>query len=135
MSTRLQLNRQAFLLLILAAANAYGQATLNTYTDKAAFLAATGAASATGPLPNLGQVNNATVGSLSFRPTSVDDTLYIGAQGTPAAPDWYPPRPGNEIAMSRLHLTVQAAAPIYSVGFEFVEPPDTVQATYVVILF
>ena len=129
--------------MILLVTGVYAQATLHTYTDKAAFLAATGAASATGPIPNLGQVDSAAVGALSFRPTSVDDTLYIGAFGSVAAPDWYPAAAGNEIAMTAEHLTVNAAVPVYSLGFEFIEPKNTAQpwggtpanSTYKVMLF
>lgn len=124
----------------LSIAPAYSQATLHTYTDKAAFLAATGA---TPPLPNLGQIDNATVGSPTFSPTAPHDTLYIGAFGSAADPDWYPARPGNEIAMTAEHLTVEAAVPVYSLGFEFIEPKTTVQpwggtpvnSTYKVMLF
>jgi hypothetical protein len=115
---------KTILFLTLDTATAFAQGTLHTYTDKAAFLAAT---SATGPIPNLGQVDSATVGSLFFRPTSVDDTLYIGAFGSVAAPDWYPPAAGNEIAMTAEHLTVEAGVPAYSLGFEFIEPKTTVQ--------
>ena len=54
-------------------------AKIVTFTDKAAFLATTGASSATGPLPNLGGVASATVGSVTFSPAPGGDSLSIGA--------------------------------------------------------
>lgn len=82
------------LTLVLIASRA--QAALQTFADKAAFLMATGASTATGPLPNrgvipsdLGAVPTATVGSVIFSPAtppSDDNGLAIGALGvaTPA---------------------------------------------------
>jgi hypothetical protein len=69
--------------------------TLLVFDDKSAFLAATGAASATGPLPDIGVVadggnpaGSVRVGSLTFSLAPGGDNLYIGAAGTGGAPDW-----------------------------------------------
>lgn len=120
-------------------------ATLRVFEDKAVFLAATGATSATGPLPNLGAVDgSATVGSVTFSLAPGGDSLFIGARGiTAAEPDWYPPTPGNDIALGFENLRVQTAAPVFALGFEIVEPEATmppwggtpVNSTYTVTLF
>ena len=128
------------------------QAAVQIFDSKAAFLAATGAVSATGPLPDLGTVatlnnptGNATVGSITFSmaPGAVD--LYIGANGIAGVPDgdWYPPTPGNDIAQGFESLQVQTANPVVSLGFDFVEPNATTQpwggtpvdSTYEVVLY
>ena len=64
----------------LAMAKVLARATLHTYTDNAAFLAATGAI---GPLPNFGLVTSgsATLGSLTFAANNGTTTLYIGRVG------------------------------------------------------
>ena len=77
------------------------------YFDKAAFIADTGASSATGPLPDVGVVLDADVdppvssyvlGSLTFGLTLGSDNVAVGAAGTAAEPDWYPQTPGNDMA-------------------------------------
>ena len=59
---------------------AFAQATLQTFDDKAAFLAATGATNATGPLPNFGLVPElgTTVGSITFSPLPGTEGMAIG---------------------------------------------------------
>lgn len=112
----------------LATAHAFAQATLNTYTDKTAFLAATGA-NANGAVPNLGPVDSATVGLLTFRPAGGVGGLFIGGLNVgfdaPWAGDWYPPNPGHEIAIFPQNLEVEAGAPIFALGFDFIEPNST----------
>src|SRR5262249_12793389 len=118
-------------------------ATLQTFDDKAAFLAATSASSATGPIPNVGESSDsATVGSITFTLGGAGATLlYIGATGTPGDPDWYPARPGNEIAIAgNENFVAQTAAPVYSFGFEIVEPHASaggfpVNSVYQITLF
>ena len=66
--------------LSLALSHAFAQATLNTFTDKAAFLAATGA-NANGAVPNTGPADSATIGSLTFRPAGGVGGLFIGGLG------------------------------------------------------
>jgi hypothetical protein len=103
-------------------------AQVQTFTDKAAFLAATGATSATGPLPNLhcvasGGTGSATIGSVTFRVGPGGDDLCIGMAGG----DWYPPTAGNDIAQGIESLEVETAALVFALGFDFVEPNATVQ--------
>lgn len=138
---------------VLALAIPVQAATIQVFEDKAAFLAATGAASATGPLPDLGVVidaNNpggsATVGSIVFSLAPGGDSLAIGALNTPAAPDWYGLLPGNDIALGFENLRVNTAddIPVFSLGFEMAEPSAAtmpvsgvtpVDSTYKVTLF
>src|SRR5688572_4725701 len=107
--------------------SAFAQATLQTFDDKAALLAATGATNATGTLPNLGPVSNTTVGSITFsRPFDDSGTMYIGTLGVMGPegviPYWYPPIPVNFIALRHEDFEAQTAAPVFSMGFEMVEP-------------
>ena len=83
------------LILVALPASAHAQ-TVKTYNSKAAFLADTGATSATGALPNVGKVVDVTVdplgtytlGSLTFGLTVGGDNIAVGAAGTAAAPDY-----------------------------------------------
>jgi hypothetical protein len=142
------MRRCFFLLLVvtLISVTVRAQAAVQTFTDKAAFLTATGAGSATGPLPNLGFVPSATVSSVTFAPATPpeeDNSLAIGALGIDGVDDWYPRRPGHEIALGFESLQVQVADSIFALGFDFVEPNVTVQpwggtpvdSTYEVTLF
>lgn len=118
-------------LFIVAASISLGAPTI--YTDRAAFEAATGATSATGPLPNLGLVSSAgaqtptTLGTLTFDIGPGGDNLSIGGLGVPGLPgdDWYPDYPGNEMALGFENLSVVADAPVYSIGFIIYEPNAT----------
>ena len=109
---------------------ANGNPPVQFFVDKSAFLAATGASSATGPLPNIGNVTEtATVGTVKFsRAPGSAGLLAIGAAGTVAAPDWYPLVDGNLIAMTYENLQVQTANPVFAVGFDVVEPNTTMPA-------
>ena len=110
-------------------------ATLQVFESQATFLAATGAADATGPLPDLGNVatadnpdGSATVGSITFSVAPGGESLAIGASGTGAAPDWYPQTAGHDIALGFENLRVDTAAPVFALGFEIVEPDATMPA-------
>lgn len=98
---------------------------LKTFTDKSAYLAETGGIPASGPLPDLGLVASATVGSVTFSIAPGGDNLAIGPTGTGAEPDWYVPLPGNDIALGYENLQVDFAAPVYSLGFDFAQPDAT----------
>jgi len=110
------------LTFILAAATFLTQtltATLVTYSDKATFLADTGATSATGALPNLGNVGLAatTIGDLTIQ--SASGSMFVGLT------DWTTRLPGNEIAISDLEhvdVKINLASATYAFGFDFVEP-------------
>jgi hypothetical protein len=129
---------------------AYAQ-NITKYNNRAAFLADTGATSATGALPNVGRVidiavnplGTYTLGSVTLALTTGSDDIAVGAAGTPAAPDWYLPTPGNDIALGFERMQVSTAAPVFSFGFDFVEPNTTmppwggtpVESTYEILLF
>lgn len=113
-------------LALLALAGSSRATDLLTFTDKASFLAATGAADATGPLPDLGYVPDPTlVGSLTFSIPFGGDDLFIGTAATTAGPDWTPLHEGNDIAQGWEALQVDAGSPIYSIGLDFVQPDAT----------
>lgn len=117
--------------------------TLVPCTDKAAFLALPGAASASGPLPNLGTVGSARLGSLEFGIAPGGDDLSIGAFNTGAEPDWCPLIPGHDIAQGYENLSVTLDQPVLALGFDFVQPDATmppyggtpVESTFEVRLF
>jgi hypothetical protein len=95
---------------------------LALYDNRIAFLAATGATNATGPLPNLGLITEgATVGSVNFSLAPGGNSLALGG-----AFDWYPGLAGNEIALGFENLQVSFASPVTAMGFLFVEPNVTV---------
>jgi hypothetical protein len=100
-----------------------------TFLDKPAFLAATGATSATGALPNAGLQTAYTVGSVTFNVTGLAatgttgfhlGTLSVGGFGIA---DWTTRLAGNDIAINGPeNLNADLAGLVYSVGFDFVEP-------------
>lgn len=117
--------RRACLVLLGVAATSTVpvRAAIITFDSQATFLAATGAANATGgPLPDIGSVGLGpqTLGSLTF--TSVSSTLFFGTGG--AFPvDWTTKHPGADIAISDVEsFDVDLVAPVFSFGFDFVEP-------------
>jgi hypothetical protein len=137
--------------LTAALATTAHAANIKTYQDKTAFLADTGAATATGPLPDVGQVLNVfidplgtyTLGSLTFSLTEGSDDVAVGAAGSPAAPDWYPPTAENEMALGFERMRVATSGDVYSFGFDFIEPNATAQpwggvpieSSYEILLF
>jgi len=116
--------------LVLAASACCAHAALaqiTVFSDQSTFLAATGGASATGPLPDLGMVISAVVGTITFSVAPGGDNLAIGGAGVAGLPtgDWYPESPGNDIAMGYENLLVEMAAPVYALGFDLYEPDAT----------
>lgn len=107
--------------LLVATATAHS-ATITSFSDKPAFLSATGATNATGPIPSLGNVstNPVTVGSVTF--VSDPNGLWFGVEFEPEV-DWTTLLPGHEIAINNLeNMDVSFAVPVFSYGFDFVEP-------------
>lgn len=103
-------------------------ATIVTFNDQSAFLSATGATSATGTIPDLGKITGGTqtLGDVTISLGSGATQLFIGATGTSVAPDWTSVNPGNDIALSGIEsINVDFVSPVYSAGFEFVEPSDS----------
>lgn len=145
----------ATLLSLAGFSTAAQAANIKTYLDnKAAFLADTGASSATGPLPDVGRVldinvdplGTYTLGSLTFALTVGSNNVAVGATGSGAEPDWYPegaPDGINDIALGYENMQVSTASPVYALGFDFIEPDTTmpsfggtpVESTYEVLLF
>ena len=120
-------HRRLFVLLALAgfALNAWpAQAATTVSTDKAAWLAATGATSATGPLPLLpAGPGPFTVGSLTFQrcfEPVCGANLNFGRGRTS---DWTPLLPGHDLAVSgQESFDITLAGPATSIGFDFAEP-------------
>jgi PEP-CTERM motif len=98
------------------------EAVLIQYSSKALFLADTGATSATGPLPNIGNAGlTETVGAVTF--DSLSSTLFFGTLGTGVGAQWSTVLPGNELAISGPEsFEIAVPGPIYSLGFDFIEP-------------
>lgn len=104
---------------------------IEVFTDRTAFLAATGASNATGPLPDLGLLTGpALVGTVTFGVAPGGDNLAIGAMGLPnvLGGDWYPPTPGHDMALGFENLLATPDAPVFSLGFDVVEPDATMPA-------
>jgi hypothetical protein len=130
-------------LLGLALAVPAHAATVTVFDNKSVFLSRTGASSATGPIPPLGFVSNTptTVGSVTF--TGPNGGLWFGAVGVSEV-DWTTLLPGHEIAINSFeNMDVSFATPVYSYGFDFVEPQFStpninapfVDSTFAVSLF
>lgn len=110
-----------FAVFILFSTVGAAEAAIVTFNDKTNFLNQTGATSATGALPNLGAVASATVGDVTFTRGPAATALFIGRPGD----DWTSLNPGNDIALSSPEdLNVDIAAPVFSTGFDFVEPDE-----------
>lgn len=117
-----------FAITILLLAAGQTRAAIVTFNDQAAFVGATGATSATGPLPNIGNTGgSATVNGVTFTRGPAATQLFIGAAGVGSIPgDWTPLIAGNDIALSSPEdLDVDFAGPVFSAGFDFVEPDST----------
>jgi hypothetical protein len=116
----------ALLAFVFTTAVVRADAAIMTFTDRAAFLAATGATDATGPLPDSGATttNPQTVGTVTFStPTAPAPVLFIGTAGILGLSDWTTLNPGPDIAISDAeNLNTLFAAPVFSAGFDFVEP-------------
>ncbi|MGH2733897.1 MAG: hypothetical protein ACRDJG_13355 [Actinomycetota bacterium] len=98
------------------------------YRDKKAFLDATGAISATGPLPNLGRVTTPiSLGAATFSLGPNAKGLHVGTEDSSNIPnkDWTARLTGADIAIdAREDLNVAFGAPVRAVGSDFVEPQN-----------
>ena len=120
-------------ILILAIPLIFGiplstQASIVTFDELSTFITTT-TATATAPLANTGLLagsasNSQTVGNLTFSITAPSFGLFFGTFGTSIAPDpWTTRLNGNQIAISDVsNLNVDLSNPVFSFGFEFVEP-------------
>lgn len=103
--------------------------TITIFSDKATFLSATGAISATGPLPLLGNVSSAKVGSVTISNVSGSSdpsvALAFGFIGRPD-PDITPLLPGIDLAVGGFEdLNIILDNPTCSFGFDFAEHMTT----------
>jgi hypothetical protein len=123
----------------------HAQALILTFQDQAAFLAQTGASSATGDIPNLGRIDSgtATLGSITVSFAAPSESLHIGAGDNPNVRngDWTLLTPGQDMALGGSeNLDHEVASPVYAFGFEVVEPSDRdcyapcVDSTFTVVL-
>lgn len=101
-------------------------ATVTQFKDKAAFLTATSATNATGPLPDIGAISpgsSYTIGNLTF---SSPNVFTMGpSYSHPDGEDWTPLLPGNDLAINDVEdLNIDLKAPVYAFGFDFAEPTD-----------
>jgi len=114
-------------------------ATIQTFTNKAEFFTITHATNCTGELPQLGRVGDAnasfTSGRVTFRVAPPSSGLWSGGAG---GNDWTPLLPGADIAIDdRENLDAEFDAPVYSAGFDFVEPLSAqtdIESTFAVTL-
>jgi hypothetical protein len=108
------------------------QASVQTFTDEASFLAATGAVD-NGPVPNDGQVNGPPAthvwGFLTFSISAPATALHFGTMNT-SIPDWTGFIAGHDIAISGVEsLNVDLSEARYAIGFQLAEPTTGVGCT------
>ena len=103
-------------------------AAIVTFSDQSTFLSSTGATSATGTIPDLGRIvsGTQTLGDVSISLGTGASALFVGASGLSVGSDWTTVSPGNDIALSGTEsINVDFVSPVFSAGFEFVEPTDS----------
>lgn len=103
-------------------------AAVVTFSDQSTFLSSTGATSATGTIPDLGRIvsGTQTLGDVTISLGPGATTLFVGASGVGVGSDWTTVSPGNDIALSGIEsINVDFASPVFSAGFDFVEPTDS----------
>jgi hypothetical protein len=116
----------------LAVASSSAHAALIVYTDKASFLADTGAASATGPLPTAtidGSFPLPVFGSIVFIPSG-GHTINID-------PIWSSVIPGNDLQVgggTGENFAIDPVAPVFAMGFDAHEPSGGTDSTFVISL-
>lgn len=119
------------IVIVFTGLQSQAQAALTMFSDKSTFLAATGATSATGPLPLLGIVSAAKVGSITISNTSGSSdpsiALAFGIIGSPNPEDFLTPLlPGIDLAVGGFEdLNIVSDTPIFSFGFDFAEHMTT----------
>jgi len=126
--TKNQLLPGLFALLAFCSIIGRVDAAIVTFDNRINFLSSTGATSATGVLPDLGNTGgSATVNGVTFTQGPAATQLFIGAAGVGSIPgDWTPLIAGNDIALSAPEdLDVDFAGPVFSAGFDFVEPNES----------
>jgi len=107
-----------FVLLVTIVGLSERSHALILFDDRAVFLTATGATSATGPIPNLGSVGLGPVliGSVGF-----DAAAGVVGLGLTFS-DFSTLLPGNELAISGVeNFNAVLKVPVFSLGFDFAE--------------
>lgn len=103
--------------VLLAVFAAPAQAAVVIFSDKASFLASTGAESATGALPSSGG-DPQTVGSITFDGLSPSSNNFGGT-----ADFWSSLIPGHDLALNGAeNFDIIAAVTVYAMGFDAHEP-------------
>ncbi|MBL8768870.1 MAG: hypothetical protein JNL94_15970 [Planctomycetes bacterium] len=100
--------------------------TVTSFTDRATFLAATGATNASGPLPNLGTATSVKLGSVTYGIAPGGDNMAMGAFGISGLADWCPQIPGNDVALGYENLQLDLDQPVLALGIDFVQPDATI---------
>jgi len=112
----------ALVFALLNASPAFAGITF--FDDQATFLSATGATSATGPLPSLPNphLSSAHIGSVTFYDVN-GNGFWVGGLENYSPSDFTLLLEGHELAInSTENLDVVFDAPVYSAGFQFAEP-------------
>lgn len=119
--------KEAQMAIVVAGLQPKTQGALTVFDGKATFLSATGATSATGPLPLLGYVNSAEAGSLTISNVSGSSdpsvALGFGVIDRPNPEDfWTTLLPGIDLAVGGFEdLNIVLDTPTCSFGFDFAE--------------
>lgn len=110
-------------LALMSLSSTQADAGLAVYDDLATFQSATGAASASGPLPSLaGSRPSAHIGGVTFSGVG-GWMIWVGGLEAYNPSDWTSLLPGHEIAVNHVeNLDVAFDASVFSAGFGFVEP-------------
>lgn len=98
-------------------------ATIALFDDRDQFITTTAATTATGPLPDVtGVLYSYQSGSVTF--TDVNGYgFWLGGLSNYLPPEWSSLLPGNELAINSVeNLNVLFNSPVYSAGFDFIEP-------------
>jgi hypothetical protein len=131
MTSATRLNAPALALAACAtlfSASSVWAGIINTYTDEATFIGATGASSITGVIPNLGNVGTGpnVVGDVTI--DSLSGNLFLGTSGVGGDFEtfgWSTLIPGNDIAISGVEsfeVTVNLADNVSAFGLVIHEP-------------
>jgi len=120
--------KDAQMAIVVAGLQPRTQGAVTVFSDKSTFLSATCAKSATGPLPSLGYVSSAEVGSLTFSNVSGSSdpsvALAFGINELPRSPEdfWTTLLPGVDLAVSGFEdVNIVFDGPTNSFGFDFAE--------------
>ena len=126
----------ASLLIVWNAAVLPAHPATTSFSDRTTFIAATGAADATGPLPNLGFVGlgPVTIGSVTLSGVPSGEITIGGPSQNPSF-DWTPLLPGPDISIHGRSDIDVSFAPTFSFGLDVVETTGPKDSTFTASLF